>query len=316
MSSNPIFISCMTPATSDGDLLFTLTTFNASTNIALTMSVTGLLSSDTEEDIATSINEQFTSQLIPYAYNGQALFSDQSFVAQFRMSQTEHVASIWSQCGYELKLISNDTGSIIKVNTNPILMTVSEAQEQAAVQGFQFTAPDGSPFTDNQISDILLKASVQVTAFLRCKVAITTYLNTWRGKDNKSVFTTPTPGIKRDSLMVRRKAYINLYTNPTYLTYALFWDRETGELNYRPTSEVVNTKGPFDLDNEVQMTITAGYYQIPSEVLWVLTSLAELNMLGIQSVKTLKGGSGSIEFREPGELYNRIFATIKHLKSS
>lgn len=315
MTSNPIFLSCETPASSDGSLLFTLESFNAVPNIAITLTVTGVVSGDSEEDIATLINNQFTSQLLPYAYNGLSVYSDDDFVATFRMGQTQHIASIWSQCGYQLSLISNNTGSIIKVNPRPILLTVAEAQNQANIKGFQFIGADGNPLTSNQISDLMLKGSSQICTFLKCNVAITTYFNTWRGQDNKSVFTSPCPGIARDPVVVRRKAYINLYTNPTYMSFTFYWNRLSGELNYRPSSVVVNTKSPFDLDNEVDLTFTAGYYQIPEEIKWVLTDLNEMNLLGLYNIKSLKGGSGQIEFQDSGMLYNRIFSTIKYMRN-
>lgn len=315
MTSNPIFLSCETPATSNGSLLFTLESFDAVTNIAITLSVTGVVSGDNEINIATNINEQFTVQLIPYAYNGLSVFSDDDFVATFRMGQTQHIASIWSQCGYRLALISNTTGAVIKVNPRPVLMTVADARSQATIKGFTFTGPDGSDFTDSQITDLLLKGSSQIVTFLKCNVAITTYFNTWRGQDNKSVFTKPCPGIERDPVVVRRKAYINLYTNPTYMTFTFYWNRLSGELNYRPSSVVVNTKSPFDLDNEIDLTFTAGYYTIPEEIKWALTDLNEMNLLGLYNVRSLKGGSGAIEFQNPGELYSRIFAPIKYMRS-
>lgn len=313
--SNAIFVSSCTSPYENGDLVFTLETFDAAPNIAITLSVTGILTSYTETDLATSINTQLTSQLIPYKYNGNALFSDTPFTTQFRVSQTEHITSIWSQCGYDFRLISNTTGANIKVSTRPVLMTVAKAKDFAAIKGFEFTDVNGNSLSDSQITDLNLRGSTQIISFLRINVAITTYLNTIRGQDNKSVFLKPTPGVARDTVMVRRKAYINLYTNPTYMTFTFYYNRYTGELNYRPSSTVVNTKSPFDLDNEVQVTLTAGYYNIPEEIFWALTDLNELNLLGLGNIESLKGGTGEIKFQDSQLLYNRIFSPIKHLRS-
>lgn len=314
-SSNAIFISTTTSSVSDGGLTFTLTTFNAAPNIAITLTVSGISASYQEEDIATAIYTQFLSQLLPYAYNGNPVYSDQPFVAQFDVRQSQHIVSLWSQCGYELTLISNTCGAIVRINTKPALITVDDATNFANIKGFTFTGADGNPLSNDNITDLILKSSTQLCTFLRFNVAVVTYLNMFLGKDNKSVFTKPCPGIDRDAIAVRRKAYINLYTNPTYMTFTFFWNRQTGELNYRPTSTVVNTKSPFDLDNEVHLTFRAGYYIIPEEVKWAITDLNELNLLGIYNVKALKGGSGSIEFQDVGSLYSRIFQSVKYLRS-
>ena len=314
-ASNSQFISITTPPITSGDLVFSLETFDAVPNIAISISVTGILSSDTEEQTAIKITDQFTEQLEPYAYTGTPVFSEDSFVVGFRMGRTQHISSIWAQCTYSLVLDDNSTGALIKISTRPALMTVEKAQELAAIKGFEYTSSDGTPFTDNQITDLILRGSSQICSFLKTNVAITTYLNSFRGQDNKSVFTKPTPGIYRDTVLVRRKAYINLYTNPTYMTFTFFWNRQTGELNYRPTSQVVNTKSPFDLDNEVHVTFTSGYNPVPEDILWALTDLNEVNLLGLGNVKSLKGGTGAVEFQDVSTLYNRIFAPIKYMRN-
>lgn len=315
MGSNSTFISITTPPSSDGSLSFSLDTFDAETNVSLNLTISGILSSYDEEETATLIYTSLSSQLSSYAYSGEAVFSDSPFVATFRVHKTQHVVSIWSQCGYELQLQTNTCGAVAKVSTAPVLMTVSKARSFANIKGFQLVSGTGVSLTDSEVTELLLRSSVQICSYLRCKVAITTYLNSFRGQDNKSVFTTPTPGINRDVVRVRRKAYINLYTNPTYMTFTFFWNRMTGELNYRPTSNVVNTKAPWDLDNEAHLTFTAGWYVIPEDILWVITDLNEMSLLGINNLKELKGGSGDIVFQDASSIYARIFAPIKRLRS-
>lgn len=315
MGSNSFFISTTVSPSVSGLLEFSLETYDAGTNISISLEVSGVQASDTEEDLAERIYDSMTVLLSGYAYTGTPVFSDDPFEAEFRVSRTQHIVSIWSQCGYDIKLTSNTTGALVKVSTTAALTTVSRAQELANIKGYPLNGANGVPLTNQDITDLIIKGSLQICSYLRCKVAITTYLNMYRGQDNKSVFTTPTPGISRDNVAVRRKAYINLYTNPTYMTWAFSWNRMTGELNYRPTSVIVNTKSPWDLDNEAQVTFTAGWYVIPEDIVWALTDLNEVNILGYNNIKSLKGGTGEIVFQDSANIYSRILAPIKRFKS-
>lgn len=316
MSSTPYFISITKAPTLSGSLVFSLETYTGTPALLLTLTITGVQSTDTEEDVATRIHTQLNTLLASYQYDGTPTLSDQVYDSSFRLAKTQHIVSLWSQCDFYFKLTSNSTGCIAFVSdSSAIFTTISMFKEYANIKGISLLSASGPSMTDSQINALLLQGSSQITSYLKSYVVATTYLNTFRGKDTKSVFLRPTPGVSIDNIAVRRKAYINLYTNPTYTASSLSYNRLNGELNYRPDSITVDTRSPFALDNEVQITFIAGYYTIPDEVQWATVDLVELRITGQDNIKKLQGGSGSVEFNNQKDILTRILYPILKFKS-
>lgn len=312
------FISVLTPPTSSGELVFSFTTVDAVSNISATVTVTPVVTGTSEIDLANQIYDAFVDQLSAYPYAGAPVFNDLQPQATFRMSVTEHIASAWSQASFtnSFKLVTNTTGALIKLDNNkPDFLTIADAKDFAFVRGFTFAGGDGTPFTDAQIGNVLSYYCAEIVAKLGSFQVLATYLNQFRGKDNKSVFLKPTPIVYVDTVTVKQKAFNVLFGFPGYSATMFNVISSTGELNFIPDSTLVNTRPPFRMDNEVQVTFIAGYPTIPLELKQAIILLYLYDSQGLAGLKSLAGDSFKLEIASSKEILIRILAPLKPYKS-
>jgi hypothetical protein len=309
-NSNPKFISALSSAASSGTIGLSLETFDASTNITLTPSVS-IVSGDDAEAIAKKLYTGINNVLISNSasYSGSPVFSNEDPNATFQLTRTNHVLCCWSQCQWQLKVTSNSTGALLKVGESPVLCTIQQAKDIAAIKGFSF----GS-LTDSQISDLLLQASIEVCSFLKSKLVLCTNSVGLIGNETKAIYLYPVPIASFDLPRIRRKAYIDIFTLPTYTSSNFTCNFENGRLNYRPNSVIVNMINPFGMDNEIQISFISGYHEIPEEIAWALVGISELYTTPYDQIKSLSGGSFNVTF-DNAAVKTRIFGTLKKYRS-
>jgi len=185
----------------------------------------------------------------------------------------------------------------------------------ALIKGFCFVTSDGTPFTDVQIALSLSYYAAEVAAKLGNFIILQTYLNQFRGKDAKSVFLKPTPITFLDTVVVKQKAFNTLFGFPGYSSTMFNLVSTTGELNFIPDSTLVNTRPPFRMDNEIQVTFIAGYPTIPLELKQAIILLYLFDAQGLAGLKSLAGDSFKVELANSKEILIRIYAPLKPLKS-
>lgn len=312
--SNSRFISVLTVPTTNGSLSFDLATVDALSNLTTTIVVTPVLSGTAVEDVATQIYTACTAQLSDSEYSGLPVYSEDQPNSTFRADATGHIASLWSQSIFQLKLTANDTGSYIAVSETPNFVTIQQALDYAAIKGFNFKTVDGTDFTIAQIIQALAPYSALVVNKLGNFVIPQTYLNQFRGKDNKSVFLKPKPIIYRDTVRAKIKAWNTIYGFPGYASASFNCIASTGELNYIPDSTLVNMGSPYRMDNEVQVTFVAGTPIIPEELVKAILDLYYFDVQGLSNVKSLAGDSFKVELNDPEKILRRIYASIRLFK--
>jgi hypothetical protein len=224
---------------------------------------------------------------------------------------------LWSESEYELKVTENTTETVLEVGEFPVLSTVQYAKDYLELYGYVFETFSGTPLSNSQISRLLLQFSSEIISLLGHNIVLCTYKNRFRGKNTKSVFTSPGFGISLDfPFAVKRKNYFT--NNPTYSASLFNWNKKTGELNYIPFSNHLESGNPFNLDNEIVLTFTAGFTLIPEPIMNAVASLTYLNMSGLLSgVKSLAGGSFKVDFgsNSQKDYYNRILVSLRPFKS-
>ena len=169
-ASNPYFISVLTrPTESLETLTFSIDSSNARQNIAVSLTVTGLSSDDNEKETAIKIHDQLKDLLYNegIAYRGVPAFTNSRPLASFRVSRSDHVVSIWSQCEYTFEITGNPTGALIEITNCPIFCTVAQAIDYAGVKGYSFNNASGNPLTDAQIGLLIKQYSAEIVSTLR-----------------------------------------------------------------------------------------------------------------------------------------------------
>jgi len=311
------YISVLTPCAASGNIIFSLETFNAVSNISLTLNVSALQDSD-EISTALAIKNQFVTLLTQASaiYTGVPVYSDQDPLATFYIERTDMVVSIWSQAQFRLQVISNNTGSEVRVGPNPVLGTLAQAKAYGPIMGADFSDSNEIALTDNQIMDALELASDQVIRIVNNYFVIANYLQEYTGHMEGSIFLNVGPIVTWDQPFIRRPSILVNLTIPfsqTRLSYSIV--RKTKMLNYRYDNAIFGYYDPFDMNNEVKMTYRAGYLNIPRIVTEKVLQVTTL-LLNDTNVKTLKGGSFSVEFRLPKETYNSIATELRHFRNS
>lgn len=316
MSSQSQYLSILTSvASSNENFNISLETFNASSNVSISYAVTGLLTTDDEQQIAIKVLNQVSTYLIQLGldYSGAPVFSDEEYQATFRVTRSEHCLCFWSQATFRL-LIDNDTGAIININDNPIPITIADAQSISTVRGGSFEDQNGDPFTNEQIALLLSLASSNILARLNNKIVVSTYLNEFTGKDTKGVTLSPKPGISLDPLQVRRQSITGLISVPEFSGFMFNWIRSSGLLMYRFTQNFLSVVDPFGLNNEIRITFTAGYPDIPMEIKAAIVDFSLYSAtFGSGAIESIAGGSFKLTLNQKTFL-NELLIPIKGYK--
>lgn len=303
----------MTPAASAEDLTFSFETYNAETNIVLVATVTGITTSMSEIDVALEIENQLTD-LLP-AYSGVPVFSTDAYEATFRVTRTSHSVCVWSQAQFRTQLTENNTGAKLKISPTPVLMTVARANAlNGGFTGSAFGTLSGTALTTDQTIDMLESVSAELIGYLNNNIVISTYLGEFRTDGYKSIFTSPTPGVAIDTPTVRRKYAYEIWAIPQYGYLAYNWIRHSGQLNFRYNENFVNAGEPFELDNEVRVTFTAGEFDIPVAIEKCLIHLTQLGINMSSGVEELAGGSFKVKFGDYSKTLEHIFRPIRKYK--
>ena len=309
------YISVMTPCAASGNLVFSLTTYDAASNISLTFSVSAL-STDTEVSLARQINNQITTILTQASayWNAIPAFSNQPPNASFYLGQTDNIVSIWSQAQFLLTLDSNDSGSTIQISSNPTFVTLATAKAWGPLLGLNFSDSNEVLLTDDQIMAMLQIASNQICSLINNNLVIANFLQEYIGHMDDAVLLRVGPILSYDTPVIRPPIYAIANSYYLYLyPYSFQVDRKLKLLNYRFASNLMGDGDPFDSNYEVKMTYRAGYLNIP-KIIQEKTLLITTLMLNDPNVKSLKGGSFAVEFRLPVETYKSISAELSAYK--
>lgn len=301
------YISVLVPPATSGNLQFSVQTYDATSNISLTLTVTSVGTED-EISLANSICNQLTTLIAQASatYTGQPVISQYPPNATFYLDKTDHCVSVWSQAQYRLQLVSNNTGAVLKIGPTPTLITLARAQALAPLLGIDFTDFNEESLTDVQIMDLLEITSNQIINIINNPLVIANYLMEVKGNMTGSIKLKSKPVLDYDPPYIVRPNLLLPITLPILQSaFAYEVIRSKGLFTYRYDNSMFTVWDPFEMNNEVKMTYRAGLLNIPrivQEKLLILCSLALTNT----NVKTLKGGSASVEFRTPQEVLKAI----------
>ncbi len=315
MSDHRYYLSVMTPAASSGDITLEVETYDAEENLTLSCEVTGITTDMTEIDIAKAIEEQLNTTIAAASaeYDGIPKLSSEDYEATFQVTRTEHVLCLWSQAQFSLIEDANTTGNILKLSTTPCLLTVAKARRVATVCGVTLVNADtATAFTSSEIADYIEMACADLIGVLRNNVVISTYLGEFRTNQTKSVQLRPLPLVSIDNPKVRRKVMFERIWQPSFTDDAYNKIKSKGEINFRDSQLFVERGEPFDMDNEVRISYTAGHFHIPTEIQRAVLMIAEAAGTADQrGLKALGGGSLRVEWQDPKSIYYRIFLPVK-----
>lgn len=308
------YISVLTPAAS-GTLIFSVETYDASPNVTLTLPVTAGRSMD-EISLANQISNQFTTLLTQACaiYQGIPVFSFFPPNANFYVDKTDHVVSFWSQAQYRLQLVSNTTGAAIQISPTPTLLTLAQAKSMAPLVGVDFSDFNENDLTDNQIMELLQIASNQIVNIVNNPIIIANHLLEIIGNMVGSVKLDSKPVLDYDPPVINRPSVLLPLSLPILQSgYSYDIVRNKGIFNYRYDSNLINAWDPYDSNNEVRMTYRAGNLNIPRIIQEKVIQVAGIS-LNTSSIKSLKGGSASVEFRLPQEALAAISAELAQFR--
>lgn len=310
MSDHRFYISVMTPPASSGQFSYELQTFDADYNITVMATITGITAGASEINTAILIQQQLQSSLPKYC--GAPRFSAEPYAATFRITRTEHVVCIWSQCQFMFQILSDTSGGTYNLSETPVLMTLAKAN--ALNGGFSaqnFVTIGGVALTATQSIALIEAVSAEAIGYLYNNVIISTYLGEWNTLDTKSVYTYPLPGLSIDQPIIRRKNLYEMYSIPQYSQLAYDWIRHTGQLVFRFNQNYVNAGEPFALDNEVRVTFVAGETYIPVAIQRCILQLMHFGLNQNQFLDDLGGGSFKAKFKKYNEVIQYTFRPIR-----
>lgn len=293
-----IFCNILTQTLASGTISAQLQTFNASANVNLTLSATGLTAGLTPSQCAYSIITQFNQDLTNYGIQySTPQTTGEIPAALFRLSRTEHVVNFFSECQFDLTIITNDTSAYVEISDKPYLSTLSQFQSMVGLINF------GASLTDEQYLLLLKTASGLITSYTQNLIVLAGYVQSFNGFYQRSFFLST--GLPVQSYDSPRIATPNLGLESTWYVWTLVcpWMRwnltpETGELFYQPNQNLLNYPEPSSLGYQIKISYTAGNWKIPPAVLLALTQIGKAIINDPGSVKEIKTGSFSTTFRD------------------
>lgn len=298
------FVSVLA-ASDSGQVAFGLETFDAESNIAITLTATGINSTDSPQQIAEKMYLQFTTILTQLdLIVDSPTFSTQQSQAKFRLTRTEHVLCFFSQAQFELELTSNTANLELCIVPNPVWPTISEAIRIGNLIGQPFEDEEGIQLPNASISLLLQQICATIVSITNNNIVACTYLHSEGGFDTSSIFFNKIPVIDFDTPFIRRPFALQILS--TYLNAVskdnFYMIPQTGELRYRFAQYLVENYEAFGLNNEILVIYTAGYRSIPMQLKNLSVKLSAAVQVGVGQVSMLKGGTFAVELKSLTEL--------------
>jgi hypothetical protein len=309
------FISFMTAASGGTNLQFQLQTYDLLQNVTFTLAITGLSGNETTFQLGNIVSTQFTTYLaqtqmlypnVPPLPTSSTIapflaFPDQSFIAMFNVTWTEHVVDISGQCNFSVSTIANTTNSYVNIDSHPILLDYPTLVSNNPGWNLLWEDQYGNIMPQNQIIQALDSASSEMVNYLRSNVVLTTYLHNEIADGGDSANLEKTPIRDFFAPVIRRPSYYNITQTGTLATIKSNYepDRTRGILTYRFAQPLVDAPQPFDRLNEVMIAYIAGYQKIP---LAIKKYTAKLAMLGDNQYAQMQGEGSRFNIRTYQEI--------------
>lgn len=292
-----LFLNFMSAPASSGGITLNLQSFNASANVNLTLSATGLTAGLAPDSCAITAINQLNTQLTQYGIQYSVpQITGEIPGALFRLSRTEHIINFFSECQFDLTLDSNDTGASISVTREPLLVTLDKFTTM-----FGLIKGGATLSTDEKLL-LIETISGMITAYCNNNFAIAGYVQSWNGFYQRSFFLNL--GLPVQSFDPPRLAPPILGLGiQWYLWYLVYpWIRwnlvpETGELFFQPNNNIINSFEPGSLNNQIKISYVAGEWKLPAQLLLCFTQLAKTILNDPMGVASLKTGSFQVQFR-------------------
>lgn len=265
------YLSVMTPASASGSLSFTLQTYNASPNVTLTVTVTGITAGMPEEVIAGTICNQASAAMVAQGslFQGWIGTITSPVTGAWQTAFTGHVVSLFSLAQFAVLNVTDiGTGVIVFEDSSPVLCTVNEALMDGPLSSQLLQACGGTALSTSQIINLLAMASADVCAITRNDFIQSWYVfqlttnitNAIRFPNYPVVFYYNPFDIRPTIIQIA--AQVAIFDLPT--RYSV--DYQTGWCTFRYAQDLLFNYEPFDMNNQWFCAYLAGFYQIPREV--------------------------------------------------
>ena len=308
------FLSILTPPASSGSLTFSLQSYDATTNVSLTLTATGLLTTDTEAGVAVKVKDQLATQFIQYDvdYTGQPSFGTDPPVASWRAGRTGHVMSLFSECQYRFEITADTTGGTNYLSTIPVLITLAKARSMGAFLEQPFTDSSGTAYSNSQLADFLALGSSEFVSVTNNYIVETTFVHTEWGFYTRGIQLKKYPIAAMDGPRIRRPNILTtiVIDNTTDLSSKYTLDNDTGWVMFRFVQDLLMNYEPFDMNNEIKVSYIGGYKEIPLDVLKAIVKLTSV-IKSDADIKSLRAGSFAVEFRPDIVVFGDIFISLK-----
>lgn len=310
------FLSVMTAPASSGSSTFNITSYNATPNVSLTVTVTGINVGMSEEQVAMTMCQQISSAFFTNGVLFQGVLGTlvSPTSAAFQTAVTDHVISVFSQSQYSFTQVADTTGCNYFLDTTPIFCTVDEAMAFGPLANQMLQGCNG-PLTTQQIIDLLAMASSDAVGILRNNIVSCFYV---------FYFTTMlTNAIKFPNTPIQ--FYWNPYTlRPTIIAMATQVatfdlasryevDFRSGWCTFRFAQDILFNYEPFDYNNQWYIAYQAGYNQIPREIKTAILRWSYvIQSVGFLNVSSISDGNTEIKYSVDKNIEKRnIFSTLR-----
>lgn len=308
---NRQYLSVMTVAASSGDIDLTLTTYDATTNITIIASVSGIASSEKESVTAQKIYNQLSIIISQYnaTYSGVPSLLPNGPNPTFRLTRTDHCICIFSECQFSLEVTENNTGNIFIIDTVPVLGTVQDAQAFGVLIGQDFT-----DLTPSQIANLLLIASAEIIGQIKNPIVASTYIFQHWGQWEESVEFDMKPLIYVDNPYIVRPDILTFLTQTETAEPLGVYDfnDKTGWTAFRYAQDVFNSYEPFDDNNDWRISYIAGYKSIPALIKKALIMMTlYIQDASFAGIDQLEGGTFKVKYAKDIDKLKLILLPIR-----
>jgi hypothetical protein len=321
---NRIYFSTMTPPLSGGGFSFSLQTFDSGyspvnteydaeiidetdgiatyfpyPNVTITGNVTGLLPTDSESDICYKLSTQIS---IIIDQNGYTFHGNPNSVAGgpkpfFRVTRTDHVMSIFSECQFDFDVSADTTGGIYLNQATPVLCTVAFARTFGKFTAQNWVDPvTFAPFSDQDVANSLSAASADFVAETLNEIILSNYIHEIDCRGTSGTYTKHRPIQYLDAPYIQRPdiySFLSSVSPEPMTPYFQGW--ENGFLDYRFHQDMLMAYEPFDEGNIFRLAYVAGEKKIPDiiqQCIVRLTLLQTVNPLFTE----IQGGTSRAKF--------------------
>jgi hypothetical protein len=312
---NRVFLSVMTPAASTGTSTFNLSSYNATPNVSITFTVTGITAGMNEFLVANTICTQASNAIYDagWLFQGVLGLLTDPISANYQTANTGHVTSFFSQAQFALSQVADTTGTAYYIDSIPVLATVTDAMSYAPLANQLLQTCAGGQLSQQQIIDLFALASAELIGVTNNNIVSSYYIFEWTSNIANAIRFQAPPIQMYWNPYIIRPTIVAMTTDVATFDLSINYDvdYQTGWCTFKFAQDLLFNYEPFDNQNQWRCAFQGGWNYIPREIKLALYQLSYL-IQTTSNISSISDGVTRVTYAKDNNITKReIFSPLR-----